>query len=89
MFYYFSCLQGPNPTPVWELNGRTLWGNLVWGEILRRLWVPKLRNNERTMRNRQETSVTSTKQLANNTTTLFASIAQPAKGLFCIIDDGV
>ena len=19
--YYFSCLQGPNPTPVWELNG--------------------------------------------------------------------
>ena len=20
--YYFSCLQGPNPTPVWELNER-------------------------------------------------------------------
>ena len=22
--YYFSCLQGPNPTPVWELNDEWL-----------------------------------------------------------------
>ena len=39
--YYFSCLQGPNPTPVWELNrmvdrqargrrGASMWARVVY-----------------------------------------------------------